>query len=102
MALTTRTQESILKVKEEVDGREQVAEGKVCGGDRPEKETLSFSTDLWEILSGLLFPCLKGVFPLQVSCGQAALITCLMGLLSLRPLWTALRGAVVSPPAECS
>lgn len=79
-----------------------MAEGKVHGGDRPEKETLPFSTGLWEILSGLLFPYLKAAFPLQVSSGWAALITCLTGLHSLRPSWTALRGAAVSPPAERS
>lgn len=89
-------------MKGEAAGREQVAQGKVHGGDRPEKETLSFSTGLWDIFSRLLFPCFKAAFPLQVSSGQAALTTCLMGLPSLRHLWTALRGAAVPPPAECS
>lgn len=36
-------------------------------GRQARKETLSFSTGLWEIFSGLLFLCYKATFPLQVS-----------------------------------
>lgn len=41
MAATVRSEESALKVKEEESGREQVAEGKVHEGDRPD-QTVSF------------------------------------------------------------
>lgn len=40
MAVTPRSEESALKVKEEEGSRELVAQGKVHGGDRPEKERL--------------------------------------------------------------
>lgn len=41
---------------------------------------------LWEFLTGLVPLHLMVAFPLQVSDGQAALITCLMGLPFLKPL----------------
>lgn len=88
MAVTARSEESAPKVKEEAGGREGVGEEKIHGED-PQQGRRHLPSPrpsaLWGLLPGLLLLHLMATFPLQVSNGRAALITCLTALPFLKP-----------------
>lgn len=88
MAVTARSEESAPKVKEEAGGREGVAEEKIHRGDPHQGRRhlpCPWPSALWDLLPELLLLHLMAAFLLQVSNGQAALITCLTGLPFLKP-----------------
>lgn len=89
MAATAKSEESALKVMEEAGSRAEVTEDEIHGAGPHQGKRPPFASQpsaLLELLPGPLTFYLTPAFPLQVSSGQAALITCHMELPFLKPL----------------